>query len=1160
MNQKKLFTDGWQFAKSELDVTEPAGLTFEPVELPHDWLIYNTLELYEDSIGWYRKTFPYTKDEQQILLCFDGVYMDSSVYVNGQLVGEWKYGYSAFEHEITSALVEGDNEIVVKVVHQSPNSRWYSGAGIYRNVWLKMRDRNHIVTDGNYVSIQQQSEGWQVEVDTELSLNQDAQLVHTIWYQGNQIVSSKEDVIATAGKDTGHGEIQSNSQQLTVDLPKLWSPDEPNLYDLVTELQVATGEQGYEMIETVTQRIGFRNIKLDANEGFHLNGVKMKLNGVCEHHDLGALGAAFNLTALRRRFVLLKEMGVNAIRTAHNMPAKEFMELADEMGMLIVSEAFDMWERAKTPYDYARFFPEWAHTDVKSWVKRDRNHASLIMWSIGNEIYDTHADERGQEITRMLMDYVLEFDPKGNAGVTIGSNYMPWENAQKCADIVKLAGYNYAEKYYDKHHEEHPDWIIYGSETSSVVQSRGIYHFPFEQSILADDDEQCSALGNSTTSWGAKSAEYCILAERDTPYSLGQFLWTGFDYIGEPTPYHTKNSYFGQLDTATFPKDSYYIYQAAWTDYKKSPMVHLFPYWDFSPGQLIDVRVCSNAPKIELQLNGKTIGTYDIDHAKGTQLAGWWKVPYEEGELKAIAYDEHGNVIATDVQKSFTDAKKIRLQTDREQLQANGTDLIFVEIQVEDEAGNPVQNANNRVQVQVTGAGRLLGLDNGDSTDYDPYKGLSRRLFSGKLMAIIGATNESGTVRIEVTSEGLESAAAEFESRAAEGDGDHINGASEAAAASQEKTVLISNTERPVLTGRPQEIPLRKIEIISEGGQLFDPSKQQMTVSAKLYPENTSYRDIEWAVVNDAGIESNIAKVEANGLEVNVSALGDGEFRLRATSSNGTDKTKLISQLEFKATGLGTAYKDPYGFITGGLYDYTKGDVGNGNERGVATSRDGETHVGFRNIDFGPYGSDTITIPIFALSSEEYFIQIWEGMPDEEGSTLLADVVYDKESRWNVYQEETYHLSKRLSGITSICFVLKQKIHIKGFSFERQSRAFEQNTAASCDHLYGDTFKIEGDHVEGIGNNVSLEFENMDFTAEGISKLVIYGRSTIDKNTIHIRFAGEDGQSNQLVEFTQSDGYEERVFELEQVKGVQKVTFIFLPGSQFDFGWFRFEK
>ncbi len=1241
-------------------LTDFADLAFEAVELPHDWLIYNTLDLYEDSIGWYRKTFQYTKDEQQYNLCFDGVYMDSSVYVNGQLVGEWKYGYSAFEHDITEALVEGDNEIVVRVVHQSPNSRWYSGAGIYRNVWLKTRSSNHIVTDGIYVSIQQQPDSWQVVVDTELQLepeqNQRAVLVHTILYNGEVVASSQAEISACEMKDKGMGsntdaakdvntgidlntyaggdtnihtdtdtdtgtdanavgdvatEINTqtctnhfnNTQELIVHHPSLWSPDTPHLYDLVTELRLISEdqqEQQEQIVETVQQRIGFKHVRLDASEGFVLNGTKIKLNGVCEHHDLGALGAAFNVTALRRRFVLLQKMGVNAIRTAHNMPAKEFMELADEMGMLVVSEAFDMWERAKTPYDYARFFPEWAYRDVRSWVRRDRNHVSLIMWSIGNEIYDTHADERGQEVTRMLMEYVQEFDPKGNARVTIGSNYMPWENAQKCADIVKLAGYNYAEKYYDQHHAAHPDWIIYGSETSSVVQSRGIYHFPYEQPVLDDDDEQCSALGNSTTSWGAKSPEYCILAERDHPYSLGQFLWTGFDYIGEPTPYHTKNSYFGQLDTATFPKDSYYIYQAAWTDYKTSPMVHLFPYWDFSPGQIIDVRVCSNAPRIELQFNGKTVGTYDIDHAHGTQLSGWWKVPYEAGELKAIAYDEHGTVIATDVQRSFGDASKLCLHPDRQQLRADGQDLVFVEITAQDEAGNPVHNANNRVEVKVTGAGRLLGLDNGDSTDYDPYKGLSRRLFSGKLMAIIGATDESGEVRIEVSSEGLEGATSTFESipadtvqevsggkptsASAEGESGSeqsrvVNGLSDAAPASArslQEPVFMKNEERPVQTGSAREIPLRKIEIISDAGQRLDPSHPELIVTAKLYPENTSYRDIEWSAVNDAGIQSNIAKVEVLNAEtvdggsarnssenqhvVKVSALGDGAFRLRASSRNGTDKTKLISQLEFKAEGLGTAYKNPYEFITGGLYDYTKGEVGNGNERGVATSRDGETHVGFRNIDFGPYGSDTITIPIFTLSSEEYFIQIWEGMPDEEGSTMIADVVYNKESIWNVYQEQTYRLSKRLSGIASICFVVKQKLHIKGFSFERQSRAFEQNAAAACDHLYGDSFTVKQDRVEGIGNNVSLEFEQMDFTSEGTSKLVIYGASPIDKNTIHIRFAGANGQSNQLVEFTQSEGYEERIFELERVSGEQKVTFIFLPGSQFDFGWFRFEK
>ena len=476
-------------------------------------------------------------------------------------------------------------------------------------------------------------------------------------------------------------------------------------------------------------------------------------------------------------------------------------------------------------------------------------------------------------------------------------------------------------------------------------------------------------------------------------------------------------------------------------------------------------------------------------------------------------------------------------------------------------------------------------------TDYDPYKGVSRRLFSGKLMAIIGSTNEAGEVRIEVSSEGLQGTALAIEAVAAnekpkvEGvrvgsdfnaDSTSTSNSTSIYAPNLQEPVYMKNEERPVLTGSANEIPLRKIEIISESGQLLDPSNPELVVTAKLYPQNTSYRDIEWSAVNDAGIVSNIAKVEVlnegavDGAStrstndhqhmVKVSAMGDGAFRLRATSRNGTDRTKLISQLEFKAEGLGTAYKDPYGFITGGLYNYAKGDVGNGNERGVATSRDGETHVGFRNIDFGPYGSDTITIPIFALSSEDYFIQIWEGMPDEEGSTMIADVVYDKESIWNVYQEETYRLSKRLKGITSICFVLKQKIHIKGFSFERQSRAFELNAAASCDHLYGDSFTVREDRVEGIGNNVSLEFEQMDFTSEGASRLVIYGASPIDKNTIHIRFSGADGQHNQLVEFTQSEGYEERSFELERVSGEQKVTFIFLPGSQFDFGWFRFEK
>ncbi|WP_438433317.1 glycoside hydrolase family 2 TIM barrel-domain containing protein [Gorillibacterium sp. sgz500922] len=1140
MNRTIRFNEGWEFAKSGLDAADWSGLDFAPVDIPHDWLIENSLDLYENSIGWYRKRFQSTAAEGRTLLRFDGVYMDSTLYVNGEWAGEWKYGYSSFEHDITSALAEGDNELVLKVVHQSPNSRWYSGAGIYRNVWLKTRGDNWIETDGVYLAVREDAEGWRIEIDTELKLQSEVRLTHTLRYRGEPVA----EVSAAAASAADGGAEHVDRQTLRVKAPRLWSQEEPALYRMVTVLSFPDGRE----IETVTNPVGFRRIELDPAGGLRLNGVKRKLNGVCEHHDLGALGAAFNRKALERRFRLLKDMGVNAIRTSHNMPAKELMDLADETGFLIVSEAFDMWERPKTEFDYARFFPEWVASDVRSWVRRDRNHPSLLLWSIGNEIYDTHADERGQAVTRMLMELVQAHDPKGNARVTIGSNYMPWENAQKCADLVKVAGYNYADKYYYPHHEEHPDWIIYGSETASVVQSRGIYHFPFERSILADDDEQCSALGNSSTSWGAKSAEACILAERDTPFSLGQFIWTGFDYIGEPTPYHTKNSYFGQIDTATFPKDSYWIYRAEWTDAETRPMIHLFPYWDFNEGQLIDVRVASNGSKLELKWNGETIGTQEIDHEHGTQLVGWWKIPYRPGKLTAIAYDAEDRVIATEERESFGDAKRIRLRADKEQLTADGTDLIFVEISMEDEAGRPVENANNRVRVQVTGAGRLVGLDNGDSTDYDSYKGLSRRLFSGKLMAIIAAGLEPGAIELRVASAGMEEAVLGLQ--AVPGDEHASDGVS----------ALTENREMPCVTGKSDEIPLRKIEIVSESGQMFDPSTREMTVVAKLHPADTSYTEVEWSAVDDAGIESNIAKVEADGLRVKVAALGDGKFRLRCTSKNGTEKIKLISQLEFEATGLGIAYLNPYGFISAGLYDYSKGEVGNGNERGVATSRDGETRVGFRQIDFGPYGSDSITLPIFTLSDEEYILQIWQGMPGEDGAELLADVVYQKPSRWNVYQEETYRLSKRLRGISSLCFVTRQKMHIKGFFFQAANRAFDRNAASDCDRIYGDTFSRSEEAVEGIGNNVSLVFEQMDFGGDGPTKLMVYGRSPIDKNTIHIRFESESGNNQQLIEFTRTDGYEERSFSLEPVAGVNQVTFIFLPGSNFDFGWFRFER
>lgn len=1139
MGKTILLNDGWQFALGPLDQSGPAGLEFSSVDLPHDWLIYDCKNLYADGIGWYRRHVDYS-GTGRIFLYFEGVYMDSSLLVNGTWIGDWKNGYTSFEHEITHALRPGRNEVLVKVVHQAPNSRWYSGAGIYRNVWLKMRGLDYLVTDGLYVHSRPlgQADSWQVSVECEVQAGSGTPLtvVHTI-YQGQTVKAQSQ-----ARLDGAEG-LVTNTQELIVQGVERWSPQRPKLYTFLTELLDARTGQ---VLDSTLQKIGFKEVALSPDQGLVLNGSRLKLHGVCEHHDLGALGAAFNKNALRKRFQLLKAMGVNAIRTGHSVPAKGFMELADELGFLVISEAFDVWELPKTTYDYARFFPEWVERDVASWIRRDRNHPSLLMWSIGNEILDTQLGERGLELTRQLISLVRRHDPRGNGLLTFGSNYLQWENTQRCAELLDAVGYNYGAHLYASHRAEHPNWVLYGSETSSVVQSRGIYHFPLEVTILGEDDGQCSALGNSPVSWGAASTQACLDVERKAAYSLGQFIWTGFDYLGEPTPYHSKNSFFGQLDTASFPKDSYYIYQAAWTDYKTHPMVHLYPYWDFSPGQIIDVRVASNAPLVKLELNGKEVGWRNLREPEHLYVTSW-KVPFEPGELKATALDEDGTVLACAVRRSFGDPARIRIQADKTDLQADGSDLIFVEISMEDARGNPVENAQNRVEVFVSGAGRLVGLDNGDSTDYDSFKGISRRLFSGKLRAIIAAIREPGEIKLEVVSPSLPKAEAHFFSRPTAG------GPPQGVAA-QER-----NQPRPIHTGRLGEVPLRKIELRAEGSRVFTPDRKELTVQAKLYPPDTSYRSLDWRVVHPGGAYSPLAKiVEAGEDWVRLQALGDGQFRLRCLSTNGTAAVRLFAELEFEAVGLGMLCKDPYQFTAGSLYDAVVGEVGPGNERGVATARGAETQVGFTALDFGPDGSDTITIPIFALTSRPYPLQLWEGRPGEKGSVLLLDTVYQKPTRWNVYQSETYQLAKRLKGVTSLWMVTQDKMHIKGFRFVQQRRAFARIPAADCSRIYGDQFAFKGDCLEGIGNNVTIDFGELDFGPEGAAGLVLCGRTPLAIAPVQLSLIQDEREDRRQVEFAYAEDYTERVFDLEPVQGRAQVRLIFLPGSRFDLAWLQF--
>jgi len=1126
MAEKQNFNLDWYFHKMKpgisLDYINGTYIPWQPVDVPHDWLIEQVNDLYETSDGWYKKTF-YCSDISDYFfsLRFDGIYMNSTIYMNGQKVMDWPYGYSSFDVDLNPYLLEGENTILVCVRHKEPNSRWYSGAGIYRNVWLYKKHFYHFVTDGIYISTHKSdSEGWNVTVSSRVICNTKYQIRH-------EVIDEESEVLLTSYENT-----------FRIDSPLLWDLEQPHLYKLRSFL-IVDGD----VTDTQINTFGFREIKLTTDEGFFLNGNHIKLKGVCNHHDLGLLGAAFFTEAAKRQLLILKEMGTNAIRTTHNMPAPELLDLADEMGFLVLDEAFDMWERNKTTYDYACFFKEHSSKDVASWIRRDRNHPSVILWSIGNEIYDTHVDAHGEDITRYLMEEVKKYDPYENAYVTICSNYMPWEHAQACADIVKIAGYNYCEKFYATQHKAHPDWIIYGSETSSIVQSRGIYHFPLEKAILSDDDLQCSSLGNSATSWGAQNLVDCALTERDTTYSLGQFLWSGFDYIGEPIPYHTKNSYFGQVDTAGFPKDAYYFYQSMWRSFKEFPMLHILPYWDFNDGQLIDIRVFTNAPYVELFLNKISLGMQALDHEKGTKLIGDWKVAYEKGTLTAVAYDENKCPILCKEKHSFSDAKKIVLKAEKEFLLNDGRDLLFLEISVNDENNVPVENATNRITIHVEKGGRLLGVDNGDSTDYDEYQTNNKRLFSGKLLAIIAADKNADTLVVSATSPGLSYAQLTL-------------------------PVLNYKKKRDLAgflccngKGLPKnEIPIRKIELTSDEGSVFTKEKPSMRIKAHIYPENATYSDIDFRITDALGVEVKSASFEVDPEKKNeiiLTAKGDSDFILRAFTKNGTSHISLLSCLNFTTTGLGVLYTNPYEFVSASHYTHFTGDVTSGNERGVATSIDQKTTLTYDNLDFGSYGSDIITLPIFELAGEPTEITFREGKDLSDETSILGQFIYKKPLIWDVYQEDTFQFNRRLKGITSFTIEVNTKIHIKGFTFSRKQKAYEILSVLEADSIYGDSFSKSSDCVTGIGNNVSFVFTDMDFI-NGIKKLKICGHCPIDQNTIHIRFHGKT-ESTQLAEFLHNDTYTTQSFDLSDVHGLCEVTFVFLPGSNFDFKWFRFE-
>lgn len=1130
--QNILFNDGWQFCLCDIgtELSALPGRHWYDVELPHDWLINDASKLYETGEGWYRRSLPCSAEQLsgRVLLNFDGVYMNSTLFVNGKEAGSWTYGYSAFEHDITDFLHEGENELLLRVSHQSPNTRWYSGAGIFRDVMLKLRPAAYIGTNGVYIHSAPQPEGgWTTEVETDVV--GEASDIRMLLEVFDPAGASMGGYGLEAHFDGGHEKFTASFNSTD---PELWSVDDPMLYTLKISLY-----SGSELLDCVNETFGYRTAEFDPDRGFLLNGEPVKLHGVCMHHDLGALGSALNEAALARQLRIMKEMGVNAIRTSHNMPARQLVQLCDEMGLLVDSEAFDMWEKPKTEFDNHRFFTEHAERDVRSWIERDRNHPCIIMWSIGNEINDT-IDPHGLDITKRLYEYVLKYDPKGNAAPTIGSNYMGDENAQKCSDVVKLAGYNYSEYLYDEHHAKYPDWVIYGSETASAVRSRGIYRFPAELPLLTGEDCQCSSLDNSVVGWGSSAMKSWRL-DRDCPFCCGQFIWTGFDYIGEPTPYNTKNSYFGIVDTAGFPKDIYYFYQSVWLSPEQKKVLHIVPsYWDFIPGQEIDVLIYSNARDVELFLNGKSVGTHVMELETSQDMRAHFKVPFEPGVLRVVGHFADGSE-CSEVLHTPSDPAAVVLTSDKETLLADGRDIAFVEISTVDVNGIPVGNARNRIRVEVSGAGRLVGLDNGDSTDYDSYKGDNRRLFSGKLLAMIESTLEPGEITVRAYSEGLENA----ELRLVSENCGEVSGVS----------VVTENKFPAVCRAYTGEVPARlllpEVDVNS-----FDPERRSAEIRAKLLPKNCTYDDISWSVVRRNGVESNLAQVEGNGRSAVVTAKGDGEFFVRAMVHNGAEHPQVIADIPFTAEGLGAAVRDAYSFISASTLDSSNVPT-NIIEDGALSNFDGRTVMTYSDIDFGKTGSQIISLSVGTCFDMP--VEVWEGTPDD--GKLICRVDFGNNGHWCGFAGQDFALAERLTGVRTISVVIDSRVIFGGFSFVPIERAYDTNWVGEADSVYGDDYRIDGRRVADIGNNVIINYERLDFGEGGSEALIISGETGNPMNQIQLRYTPAGGaQKTVLLEFQQDGGREQR-FDIPKLSGVNDVSFVFMPGSRFDFDWFRFE-
>ena len=781
----KVLDVNWKFQKGNFEEAYKVNFNdskWQSVTIPHDWAIYGPFDKKVDiqhvaieqngekiatektgrtgalphiGTAWYRNTFTLPKESKgkKVILLFEGAMSEPQVYLNGQKVGEWAYGYSYFYFDVSQFIQEGANTLSVKLTNKEFASRWYPGAGLYRKVSLIVKNKESIDQWGQFVSTPFVSEKEaKVSIKTKVSV-QNSRLVTSIFdAEGNQLNSDES--VTLYGNEF--------DQNIKVSNPRLWSPETPYLYKVVSKFYV-----GKELKDEISTRFGIREIQYEPNKGFSLNGKITKFKGVCLHHDLGPLGAAVNKSALRRQMKILKDMGCNAIRSSHNMPSFEQLELADEMGFLFLAESFDEWAKPKVENGYHRFFDNYAEKDIVNLVQATRNHPSIVMWSAGNEVPDQWG-EAGVKRAKWLQDLFHREDP--TRPVTVGMDQVKATLASGFGALLDVPGLNYRVHLYDEAFSKFPQGFILGSETASTVSSRGIYKFPVVQEKMKQyPDFQSSSYDLEACSWSNVPDDDFVLQD-DKPWVIGEFVWTGFDYLGEPTPYDeswpSRSSYFGINDLAGLPKDRNYLYRSRWNT--KESTLHILPHWNWEgrEGETTPIFVYTSYNSAELFVNGKSLGVQkkNNDTPQNRYRLMWMNVKYEPGTVKVVAFDENGKAAEEKEMHTAGQPYQIVLDADRKKITADGEDISFVTVSVVDKNGVPCPTATNQLKFKVSGSGTYRAACNGDATSLELFHKDTMKLFSGKLVVLVQSSKTAGKIKLEVNGTGLKSSTLSLES------------------------------------------------------------------------------------------------------------------------------------------------------------------------------------------------------------------------------------------------------------------------------------------------------------------------------------------------------------------------------------------------------------